>query len=96
MIKRKSKLSVIEKKYCSCIVKVRGKKIQNPYAICTHSVYSSRGKKRSKVKCLNSINLKKLNKDQLKGLAKEKKLVYSRSSKKKIINNINKYLKVKL
>ena len=40
MIKRNAKLNPLEKKYCRCLVKVRGKslkknKITNPYWICT-------------------------------------------------------------
>ena len=45
MIKKKSKLLEIEKKYCSCLSKVRSNlldkrsnKIINPYGICTKSV----------------------------------------------------------
>jgi hypothetical protein len=40
MIKKKSKLTNREKRYCRCLIKVRTKGIQNPYAICTNSVYN--------------------------------------------------------
>lgn len=50
--KKKSKLSSIEKRYCSCLIKVRSRKIKNPYGICTSSVYNKQNKKRTKiVKC---------------------------------------------
>ena len=39
MFKKNSKLSKVERKYCSCLVKVRSKRIKNPYGICTNSVY---------------------------------------------------------
>ena len=54
MIKKSSKLTKTEKKYCRCLVKVRGKslkkikgknKIINPYGICTNSVYTLQKKK---------------------------------------------------
>jgi hypothetical protein len=50
--KKKTKLSSIEKRYCRCLIKVRSRKIQNPYGICTSSVYNKQNKKRTKiVKC---------------------------------------------
>ena len=49
MIKKKSKLSIVERKYCSCLAKVRPKiKNGNPYGICTNSVYGSRSLKEPK------------------------------------------------
>jgi hypothetical protein len=75
MFKNKSKLSRVERKYCSCLVKVRSKKIPNPYGICTNSVYGSRNISRKKaVGCSKYYNLNKLKKEQLKNLAREKKL----------------------
>ena len=96
MIKKKAKLSFIEQKYCSCIVKVRGKTLKNPYGICTKSVYGSRKKKRNKkVGCLKNLNIKKLSKNQVKGIILEKKLKTKSKTKKKLINILNKYLKAK-
>ena len=46
MFKKNNKLSNVERKFCSCLVKVRSKKIKNPYGICTSSVYGSRKIKR--------------------------------------------------
>lgn len=41
---------VIEKNYCHCVQKVKRKNPDiNPYAICTDSVYASRGLTRDKV-----------------------------------------------
>ena len=95
MIKKKAKLSTIQRKYCSCVVKVRGKTLNNPYGICTKSVYHSRNKKRTKkVGCLNNLDIKKLSKNQLKGILIEKKIkTKSKTKKKKLINILNKYLK---
>ena len=88
MIKKSSKLPFIERKYCSCLAKVR-EQILNPYGICTKSVYSTRGKKRTKqVKCFNKYDFKKFSRKQL--------LSYKKSTKnKKKHKIINKYLKRK-
>tara|TARA_B100001057_G_scaffold258499_1_gene258599 strand:+ start:181 stop:474 length:294 start_codon:yes stop_codon:yes gene_type:complete len=86
MFKGKSKLSKVERKYCSCLVKVRSKKIKNPYGICTNSVYGSRNLKRNKiVHCSKKYNFKKLKKEQLKLLAFEKKISLSNKAKKQEI-----------
>ena len=86
MFKTKSKLSRVDRKYCSCLVKVRSKKIPNPYGICTKSVYGSRNIKRKRVVgCSKYYNLNKLKKEQLKNLAIEKKLSMKRNILKKDI-----------
>lgn len=96
MIKKKAKLSPIERKYCSCVVKVRSKTFKNPYGICTKSVYGSRKKKRTKkVGCLKNLDIKKLSKNQLKGIILEKKIKTKTKTKKQLINILNKYLKAK-
>lgn len=98
MIKKKAKLSTIQRKYCSCVVKVRGKTLSNPYGICTKSVYHSRNKKRTKkVGCLKNLDIKKLSKNQLKGILIEKKKIKlnSKKTKKNLITILNKYLKAK-
>ena len=88
MIKKSSKLNLIERKFCSCLIKV-GENILNPFGICTKSVYSTRGKKRTKqVKCFNNYDFKKFSRKQL--------LAYKKSTKnKKKHKIINKYLKRK-
>ena len=94
MFKKNNKLSKVEKKYCSCLVKVRSNKIRNPYGICTSSVYGSRKLKRNKVvKCSKYYNLDKLRKNQLYNLAKEKKLKVNKTILKKQLIQI---LKTKL
>ena len=96
MIKNKAKLSTIQRKYCSCVVKVRGKTLSNPYGICTKSVYHSRNKKRTKqVGCLKNLDIKKLSKNQLKGIILEKKINTNSNIKTQLINILNKYLKAK-
>jgi hypothetical protein len=96
MIKKSAKLGFLGSKYCSCLVKVRSKKIKNPYGICTKTVYWSRKKPRAyRPSCLKNYNLNKLSYTQLKGIIKEKKINKTGRSKKKLINILNKYLKDK-
>ena len=84
----------LENKYCSCIMKVRGKSQLNPYGICTKSVYGSRNKKRTKrVDCLIKFKLNNLTHKTLKSIAREKRIKTDLRSKKKIIKELNKYLK---
>ena len=93
MIKKKSKLSSIEQKYCRCLVKVRGKskklkknQVINPYGICTNSVYILKGLKRNKnIECLKNIDFNKLTFNQIKGFALEKKIYKNRMTKKQMI-----------
>ena len=86
-------LTPIEKKYCSCLMKVRSKKIQNPYGICTDSVYGSRGKERNKmVNCSENYNFDKYNLGELKLYAKEKKIKgYYKMNKKSLLKILKKY-----
>ena len=94
MFKKNNKLSNVERKYCSCLVKVRSKKNKNPYGICTSSVYGSRKIKRKKVvRCSKYYNLSKLKKEQLYYLAKEKNLRINKKILKKQLIDI---LKTKL
>jgi len=72
---KRATLNKTERKYCSCLIDVRGKGSYNPYGVCTKSVYISKGKRRNKfVNCEASYNYEKMPKDSLKELAKEKKL----------------------
>ena len=78
------KLSTIEKKYCSCIIKVLSKKIKNPYGICTKSVYGSRSLKRTKrIKCSQYYDFSKYPVKLLKKYAKMKKFKGIEKLKKK-------------
>lgn len=90
MFKKKSNLSTIQRKYCSCLVKVRSKKIK-PYGICTNSVYGSRNLKRKKsIKCSKTYKLSSLTKTQLLNLAREKKIkVNNKLSRSKVMTLIN-------
>ena len=103
MIKKKSKLLEIEKKYCSCLIKVRSNllyknkssnKIINPYGICTKSIYGSKNKKRDRViRCLNNYDFNKMTHNQLKGYALEKKIRFK--SKKDLIKKFKNIKKLK-
>lgn len=99
MIKKNSKLSKVERKYCSCLAKVRPKirtQYGNPYGICTNSVYGSRLLKRTKrVSCLPNYQLNKLSKKQLEAYSKEKKLPTKNKTKKQLIRDLNKLKKKK-
>ena len=67
-------LSEVEIKYCSCIIKTSARPIRNPYAICTKSVYGSRGLKRDKVvHCLPYYDFNSYEPRHLLGYAKLKK-----------------------
>lgn len=83
-------LDNIEKKYCSCLMKVRSQKIPEPYAICTKSVYGSRDSVRDKViKCSQNYNFSKYTLTQLKLYAKEKKMKgYSKLNKKQLLRKL--------
>ena len=86
ILKKKSNLSAIEKRYCRCIIKLRSKGIKNPYGICTNSVYNLQKKKRTKVvKCSENYDLKKLTLKQLQYYAKKKNIKYSKVKKDKLI-----------
>ena len=82
----------IEGKYCSCLMKVRDQKINNPYGICTQAVYGSRNLERQKmVKCSPDYDFSKYNMKQLKNYAKEKKIRgYSKMNRKKLIGLLTK------
>ena len=103
MFNKKSKLSPREHRYCSCLLKVRGKSkplrsdnIQNPYGICTNSVYNLQDKKRTKrIGCLKNYDLNSITFYQLKALAIEKKIKVRDKgryiSKKKILNRLKRF-----
>ena len=102
----KAKLTKKERKYCSCLMKVRGKSYQktkkliSPYAICTNSIYNRHKKKRNKVvKCTKYYKFKNYSLQYLQAYALEKKIPIK--SKKKtyskpvLLKKIIKYQKIK-
>ena len=105
MFKKKARLSTREKKFCSCLMKVRGKsktlkkdRIDIPYGICTNSVYNLQNKKRTKrISCLKNYDLSRFTFLQLKALAIEKKISIRKKgryiSKKNILNKLKKFRK---
>ena len=94
------KLTKRERKYCSCLMKVRPR-VNNPYGICTSSVYNKQNVKRKKVvNCSSYYDYNILNMEMLKAYASEKKIP-TRSkgryiSKKKLIKRIDQYKKNKI
>ena len=94
-----------DKKYCSCLMKVRGtlKKSnpRSPYAICTSSIYNKQNRKRTKrIKCSKYYKFSQYNMRQLGHYAKEKKIKLSnkgrRLNKKQLITQLIQYNNKKL
>merc|ERR1711935_1285785 len=85
------KLSKKEKKYCSCLMRVRPK-INNPYGICTSAIYNKQGQKRNKIiKCSKYYDFSKYPLKILRPYAKEKKIKnYNKLKKKELIKQIQK------
>jgi hypothetical protein len=74
-----SRLPILDRKYCSCIMAVRHKKYKsnnedmNPYAICTNNVYLRRNKKKNRsLNCSINYDFDNYHMDYLKAYAKEK------------------------
>ena len=85
-------LSFVEKKYCSCLMKVRNTKF-NPYGICTNSVYNLQGLKRNKVvECGKYYDFSNYTIPMLKFFLKEKKVKgISKMNKKQLLNLLKNY-----
>ena len=85
-------LSFVEKKYCSCLMKVRNTKF-NPYGICTNSVYNLQGLKRNKVvECGKYYDFSQYTVPMLRFFLKEKKVKgISKMNKKQLLNLLKKY-----
>ena len=85
-------LSFVEKKFCSCLMKVRNTKF-NPYGICTNSVYNLQGLKRNKVvECGKYYDFSKYTVPMLRFFLKEKKVKgISKMNKKQLLNLLKKY-----
>lgn len=95
LVLKTKKLNPREKRYCSCLMKVRGKGIKNPYAICTSAVYNKQGKKREKVvKCTPNYDLSKYPLKILRPYAKDKKIKnYSKLKKSELLKELYKLQK---
>ena len=105
LVIKTKKLTPREKRYCSCLMKVRGKGIDNPYGICTSAVYINQGEVKDKmIPCTIHYDLKKYPLKILRPYAKEKKIKNFNTLKRpqllKELNKLqqlkkNKYLKKK-
>lgn len=95
IVLKTKKLNPREKRYCSCLMKVRQQKIKNPYAICTSSVYNKQGLKRDKlIKCSKYYDLSKYPLRILRPYAKEKGIKnYSKKNKESLLKELRKYQK---
>jgi hypothetical protein len=91
------KLSNREKRYCSCLMKVRKPQF-NPYGICTDSVYNKQGYKRNKmIDCGKYYDFSKYTIPMLKLFIKEKKIKgTSKMNKKQLLNVLKKYQSKKM
>ena len=85
-------LTNLEKRYCSCLMKVRDTKL-NPYGICTNSVYNLQGKTRNKVvECSKYYDFSKYSISMLKLFLKEKNIKgISKMNKKQLLKLCKKY-----
>ena len=90
---RTKKLTPREKRYCSCLMKVRSKKVRNPYGICTSAVYNKQGLVRDKVvSCSKYYDLQKYPLRILRPYAKEKKIPnYAILKKAELLKELKKY-----
>lgn len=71
-----NKMNLVTKKFCSCLTKV-GRKVENPYGICTKSVYSTRGlKRKGRVSCAHTKTL-----PELRRYAKTKNIKLTKNGK---------------
>ena len=105
LVLRTKKLAPIEKRYCSCLMKVRGRGIKNPYGICTAAVYTKQGETRDEmIQCTIHYDLARYPLRILRPYAKEKKIKnYDTLKKADLLKELyelqhkkkNKYLKKK-
>jgi len=94
MIKKSSRLTNREKRYCRCLIKVRSKGIKNPYAICTNSVYNLQKQKRKTiVTCTKNYDFTKMTLKQLHSYSKKKKIKYRGYRKHKLIKKLQQFQK---
>ena len=94
LVLKTKKLNPREKRYCSCLMKVRVKeKTINPYGICTAAVYNKQGLTRDKViKCSKHYDLSRYPLRILRPYAKEKKIKnYSKLTRKELLKQLKKY-----
>jgi hypothetical protein len=71
---KKTRLGKRERSYCSCLLKVREKSKVNPYGICTNTIYNKHGKTRPPVDCSINYIYENVPIEQLRSLAKERKI----------------------
>ena len=107
-LKNFQSFSNLERKYCSCLMKVRGRDYKlskknfklplNPHGICTNALYNRRGLKRTKVvKCSKLYMFNKYPKKYIVAYAVEKDIpVYNEngkvSTKKELVKKIEQLL----
>lgn len=92
-----SNLNLINKKYCSCLMKVR-KTQPNPYGICTNAIYKSKKSiKNRPIDCVKHYNFKVYDVKTLKAFAREKKIKgFSKMNRKKLLKSLKRYQEKKI
>lgn len=96
-------LSKIERRYCSCIMMVLGDKKQKqarkenpqltPFGLCTHSVYNSKGLKRTtNPECGPYYKFEKYPIESLREYAKQRKINVTKNNKYKSKQELSKEL----
>jgi hypothetical protein len=81
---KKTRLPKRERSYCSCLLRVREKSKINPYGVCTNTIYNRHGKRRPIVDCTINYIYENIPIEQLRALAKERKIsIYSYNKKTK-------------
>ena len=93
LVLKTKKLTPREKRYCSCLMKVRSKKVRNPYGICTAAVYNKQGLVRDKqITCSKYYDLSRYPLRILRPFAKEKKIEnYAILKKAELLKELKKY-----
>lgn len=90
------KLSSLEKRYCSCLMKVRDSQT-SPYGICTSAVYNKQGLTRNKVvKCGKYYDFSAYTVPMIKSYLKERKIKgISKLNKKQLLKLLKEYQNTK-
>lgn len=92
-----SNLNLLNKKYCSCLMKVR-KTQPNPYGICTNAIYKSKKSiKNRPMDCVKHYNFETYDVKTLKAFAREKKIKgFSKMNRKNLLKSLKRYQKKKI
>ena len=83
-----SNLNLLNKKYCSCLMKVR-KTQPNPYGICTNAIYKSKKSiKNRPIDCVKHYNFETYDVKTLKAFAEKKIKGFSKMNRKDLLKSL--------